>query len=105
MAREERAASFIWHNMPQNNPGTLTEQQAFDLAAFINSHPRPDSPGKENDWPAGGTPYDVPYNTSDHKAYRPPAHLLPRRNPSGALVPPPAPIARTGARASAPPAR
>ena len=36
MSREERAASFIWHNMPQTAPGTLTPQQAFELAAFIN---------------------------------------------------------------------
>ena len=32
------------HNMPQTQPGTLTAQEAFDLAAFINSHPRPDTP-------------------------------------------------------------
>lgn len=94
MAREERAASFIWHNMPLSAPGTLTEQQAFDVSAYINSMPRPDSPGKEKDWPAGGTPYDVPYNTADHKAYRPPPHLFSRPNPQRAIVPPPAQIAR-----------
>ena len=93
MARQERAASFIWHNMPLSAPGTLTEQQAFDVSAYINSMPRPDSPGKEKDWPAGGTPYDVPYNTSDHKAYRPPAHLFGRPDPERAIVPPPAQIA------------
>jgi len=96
MSREERAASFIWHNMPQTTPGTLTPQQAFDLAAFINSHPRPDSPGKESDWPMGGAPKDVPYNTSGRSAHRPPASLVPRGNPQGALVPNPAPIARRG---------
>ena len=93
MAREERAASFVWHNMPLTAPGTLTEQQAFDVSAYINAMPRPDSPGKEKDWPAGGTPYDVPYNTSDHRAYRPPAHLYSRPNPERAMVPPPARIA------------
>ncbi|HUP87928.1 MAG TPA: c-type cytochrome [Longimicrobiales bacterium] len=72
MAREERAASFIRHFMPQNKRGSLTDQQAFDVAAFINSHPRPDSPGKANDWPKGGAPYDVPYATRGHEAYRPP---------------------------------
>ena len=96
MAREERAASFIAHNMPQTAPGTLTPRQAFDLAAFINSHPRPDSPGKEGDWPVGGAPKDVPYKTFGHEAHRPPATLVPRRNPQGALVPNPAPIARRG---------
>lgn len=96
MAREERAASFIWHNMPQTTPGTLTPQQSFDLAAFINSHARPDSPGKENDWPVGGAPKDVPYKTFGHEAHRPPASLVTRGNPQGALVPNPAPIARRG---------
>ncbi|MEW5916389.1 MAG: c-type cytochrome [Gemmatimonadota bacterium] len=93
MAREERAASFIYHNMPQTKPGSLTTQQAFDLAAFVNSHPRPDSPGKEKDFPLGGAPKDTPYRTAQGEAYRPPK-LLPRKNPSGAIVPPPAPIAR-----------
>ena len=95
MAREERAASFIRHFMPQNNRGSLTDQQAFDVSAYINSHPRPDSPEKEKDWPAEGVPYDVPYDTRGHKAYRPPAKLLPRRNPAGAIVPPPPPVKRT----------
>ncbi|HEX4932663.1 MAG TPA: c-type cytochrome [Gemmatimonadaceae bacterium] len=92
MAREERAASFIWHNMPQTKPGSLTPQEAFDVAAFINSHPRPDSPGKESDWPMGGAPKDVPYATQGHEAYRPPASLVKRQNPKGAVVPKPAPI-------------
>jgi thiosulfate dehydrogenase len=89
MARVERAASFIWHNMPQTKPGSLTPQQAFDVAAFINSHPRPDSPGKEGDWPMGGTPKDVPYATQGHDAYHPPGQLVPRRNPARAVVPVP----------------
>lgn len=91
MAREERAASFIRRNMPFDAPGTLTDQQAFDIAAFVVSHPRPDLPGKERDWPAGGAPPDVPYDTPGHRAYNPP-RLLPRRNPAGALVPAPAPV-------------
>lgn len=78
MAREERAASFIVHNMPQTAPGSLTEQNAFDLAAYINSHPRPDAPLKENDWPHGGAPRDVPYATKGHAAFKPPARLISR---------------------------
>ena len=93
MNREERAASFIQHNMPQSNPGSLTPQEAFDLAAFINQHPRVDSPGKESDWPMGGAPKDVPYDTKGHKAYRPPP-LLPRPNVKGAVVPLPPVIGR-----------
>ncbi len=86
MAREERAATFIRHFMPQSSRGSLTDQQAYDLAVFINSQPRPDSPGKENDWPNGGAAADVPYDTRGHKAYRPPQKLLPRKNPAGSIV-------------------
>jgi thiosulfate dehydrogenase len=94
MARQERAASFIRHNMPFDRPGVLTDQQAFDVAAYVTSMPRPDSPGKERDWPNGGAPADVPYGTSGHKAVRPPK-LLPRTtNVAAAIVPPPTPVAR-----------
>ncbi len=96
MAREERAATFIRHFMPQNKPGSLTDQQAYDLAAYINAQSRPDSPGKENDWPAGGAATDVPYDTRGHKAYRPPARLVRRRNPGGAIVPVPASVYSSG---------
>ena len=97
MAREERAASFISHNMPQSAPGTLTAQQAFDLAAFINAKPRPDSPGKDGDWPMGGAPRDAPYATRGHAPFRPPQQLIPRGNAQGALVPNP-PSLRRGSR-------
>lgn len=96
MARQERAATFIRHFMPQNKPGTLTDQQAYDLSAYINSHPRPDSPGKEKDWPAGGAPRDVPYNTAGHAAYRPPGKLIKRTNPDGSMVPPPRSVIQRG---------
>jgi thiosulfate dehydrogenase len=91
MSRIERAASFIKHNMPQTSPGSLSAQEAFDLSAFINSHPRPDSPGKERDWPMGGAPADVPYDTRGHIAFRPPP-ILPRATPNRALWPNPATI-------------
>jgi thiosulfate dehydrogenase len=63
MARLRTAASFIKYNMPFDRPGTLTEQEAFNLAAYVNSHARPDLAGKENDWPKGNAPADVPYAT------------------------------------------
>ncbi|MFT4978375.1 MAG: thiosulfate dehydrogenase, partial [Myxococcota bacterium] len=44
MHRINTSAGFIWANMPLGQPGTLTEQQAWDVAAFINSHPRPADP-------------------------------------------------------------
>lgn len=67
MARLRTAASFIRHNMPFGN-ATLTDQQAFDVAAYINSRPRPDFPGKEHDWPRGDAPPDVPYETNAMRA-------------------------------------
>jgi thiosulfate dehydrogenase len=85
MARQERAASFIRHNMPFDRPGSLTDQQAYDVAAYITSMARPDSPGKENDWPNGGSPPDVPYETKGHKAYRAP-RLLPRTTNAAAAI-------------------
>lgn len=41
MSRTENMAAFLFHNMPQNHPGTLTAQQSFDIAAFIHTMPRP----------------------------------------------------------------
>ncbi|HVX41461.1 MAG TPA: c-type cytochrome [Gemmatimonadaceae bacterium] len=92
MARQERAASFIRHNMPFDRPGLLTDQQAFDVAAYVTSMPRPDSPGKEQDWPNGGAPADVPYDTKGHRAFRPPRVLPRTTNPAAALVPAPASV-------------
>lgn len=63
MARLRTAASFIRHNMPYDLPGTLTDQQAFDVAAYVNSHVRPDLAGKEKDWPNGDAPPDAAYPT------------------------------------------
>jgi len=96
MAREERAASFIKHNMPLQAPGSLTAEEAWHLARYINSHPRPDSPGKERDFPTGGADRFTPYDTEGHQAYRPPARLLPRANVGrSAEVPAPVPAAKT----------
>lgn len=67
MARLRTAASFIRHNMPYDLPGTLTDQQAFDVAAYVNSHSRPDLAGKESDWPNGDEPPDVAYPTRASK--------------------------------------
>lgn len=62
MARLRTAASFIRYNMPYGNP-TLTDQQAFDVAAYVNAHARPDFPAKANDWPRGDAPPDAAYPT------------------------------------------
>jgi thiosulfate dehydrogenase len=64
MARLRTAAGFIREVMPFDNPGSLTPQQAFDVAAYIGSRPRPDYKGKELDWPYGDPPPDVAYPTA-----------------------------------------
>ena len=63
MARYRTAALFIARNMPFDRPGSLTPQQALDVARYIDSRPRPDFPGKAHDWPTGGRPPDVPYRS------------------------------------------
>ena len=72
MARLRTMAAFVRLNMPFDRPGSLTDQQAFDVAAYVASHARPDLPGKENDWPNGDPPPDVAYSTTA-AAHRTPA--------------------------------
>jgi thiosulfate dehydrogenase len=98
MSRQERAASFIRHNMPFDRPGVLTDQQAYDIAAYMTSMSRPDSPGKENDWPNGGAPADVPYATKDHRPTKQPKVIARKGNPSNAIVPAPVSVSRNGSR-------
>jgi thiosulfate dehydrogenase len=44
MHRVNTAAAFIKANMPLGKPNSLTDQEAWDVAAFINSHERPQDP-------------------------------------------------------------
>lgn len=44
MHRVNTAAAFIQANMPLGQGQTLTNQQAWDVALFINSHERPQDP-------------------------------------------------------------
>jgi thiosulfate dehydrogenase len=85
MAREERLASFVRHAMPFDRPGTLSDQDAFDVAAYVVSHPRPDLPGKGGDWPAGAAPSDVPYATRGHVAYHP-VPVIARTGDTAAMI-------------------
>lgn len=66
MSRLRTAAEFISRNMPFDTPGTLSDSQAFNVAAYVNAHPRPDFAGKANDWPNGNPPPDVAYPTRAH---------------------------------------
>ena len=61
MARVSAAAAFIKSNMPRSWGWSLSDDDAYDVAAYINAQPRPDFPGKANDWPKGGKPSDAPY--------------------------------------------
>jgi len=46
MHRLATMAAFVRYNMPQNAPGTLTAQQAYDVSAYVLSHARPRFQGK-----------------------------------------------------------
>jgi len=63
MSRVRTAAAFVRDNMPFDRPGSLTDQEAIDVAAYVNAHPRPDFPEKLHDWPNGDAPPDVAYPT------------------------------------------
>ncbi len=41
MAHVELMTGFVYYNMPKNAPGTLSPQEAYDVAGFVLSHERP----------------------------------------------------------------
>jgi thiosulfate dehydrogenase len=41
MDKPAKMAAFVDHNMPQNHPGSLTAQQAYDVTAYVQKMPRP----------------------------------------------------------------
>lgn len=41
MHRLAMMTGFVRYNMPQNAPGTLTDEEAYDVSAFVLSHARP----------------------------------------------------------------
>jgi hypothetical protein len=57
-----RSKSFIHALMPLDRAQSLTPQQAFDVATYIDTRPRPDFPPKVHDWPRGGKPNDADYH-------------------------------------------
>lgn len=61
MARMNTTAAFIKWNMPLGQGGSLSYEEAYDLAAYILSHERPDYAAKHLNWPQGGKPEDAPY--------------------------------------------
>lgn len=61
MARQYTAAGFVKAKMPLGAAGSLTDEEAWDVAAYFTQQPRPDFPGKAKDWPKGGKPKDARY--------------------------------------------
>ena len=61
MARLNNAAGFIKANMPLGVGGSLDDQAASDIAAYVIKQPRPDFARKHADWPQGGKPPDARY--------------------------------------------
>lgn len=59
MARVSIAAAFVQAKMPLGNAGTLTDQEARDLAAYFTAQPRPGFAGATADWPNGERPDDA----------------------------------------------
>ncbi|MDK9739499.1 c-type cytochrome [Vibrio sp. D404a] len=63
MHRINTAAYFIYENMPLGKSVQLSEQDAWDVAAYINSHERPQDPRYKGDLEANAQKYH------DHQGY------------------------------------
>ncbi len=61
MARQHTAAGFIKKNMPLGQGGTLSDDEAWDVAAYVSQIERPDFAKKSADWPLGKKPVDARY--------------------------------------------
>ena len=61
MARTSHAAAFIKSNMPRTWGWTLSDDDAYDVASYVNAQRRPDFANKIHDWPRGDKPVDAPY--------------------------------------------
>ena len=59
LARTYRAAGFIKYNMPLGQGGSLSDQDAVDVAEFVTHQPRPAFAAAENDYAKGTKPKDA----------------------------------------------
>lgn len=50
MARHHTAAGFVKKNMPLGQGNSLTDEEAWNVAAYFTTQPRPDFKKKLNDW-------------------------------------------------------
>ena len=60
-ARIYTLAGIVRYSMPYLNPGSLTDEEAQQVAAYINSKPRPVYPFKDRDYPGSKIPADAIY--------------------------------------------
>ena len=60
MARLDTAAAFVKAKMPLGG-AALSDQEAYDVAAYFTRQPRPDFKAKKGDWPNGDRPKDARY--------------------------------------------
>jgi thiosulfate dehydrogenase len=59
LARTYTAAAFIKHNMPLGQDGSLSDQDAIDVAEFVTHQPRPAYAAARNDYAKGNKPKDA----------------------------------------------
>jgi thiosulfate dehydrogenase len=57
-------AGIVRYTMPYLNPGSLTDEEAQEVSAFINAKPRPRYPYKERDYVGSKVPIDAVYYRS-----------------------------------------
>src|SRR5262245_43896487 len=60
-ARVYTLAGIIRYTMPYLDPGSLSDEDAQHVAAYVNSKPRPEYPFKPRDYPGGKVPIDAVY--------------------------------------------
>ncbi len=69
-ARIYTLAGFIRYAMPYLKPGSLSDEDSQDIAAYINSLPRPRYPFKDKDYTVTGIPRDAVYYHKRHPVAR-----------------------------------
>ena len=60
-ARIYTLAGIIRYTMPYLDPGRLTDEEAQQIAAFVNAQPRPSYPFKDRDYQTEPLPVDSVY--------------------------------------------
>lgn len=61
MSRLQTAAGFVKQNMPLGQGGSLSDDEAWDVAFYFSQQQRPDFKMKVNDWLKGDKPKDARY--------------------------------------------